>query len=115
VAKFTNPIVHTNDPDTSGEAADAHEASGRRDRHANLVFALVQAHPGSTAVELWDRAQPEVKAELKERHEVSRRLSDLRAAGFVVQGEKRRCSVKGTTQVAWYDAAAYDVEYEETA
>ena len=114
MARFTNPIVRTDDPETSGEAADSHEASGRRDRHADLVFALVQAHPGSTGVELWDRAPPEVKAELGERNEVSRRLSDLRAAGSVLQGEQRRCSVAGTKQIAWYDAAAYDVvEYEE--
>ena len=97
-----NPVCHTNDPPTSREAAVSHASSGRRAKHAKLVLALVMAHPGRTAVELYHHATADVKAELKEMQEVRRRLTDLQAAGLVRQGGQRKCSVKKTTQVIWF-------------
>lgn len=94
------PLAANADPVTSHEAAERHTASGARGRHCRLVLTLVQENPGATAVELYA-----VQQEL-ERHEVSRRLADLRNAGLVCQGEPRACTVRGTRMVTWYAVGA---------
>lgn len=90
-------LSRATDPETSGEAARQHEASGRLSANRAVVLAAVLARPGLTAVELTEHCE-------LERHEISRRLSDLHAAGLVRHGEKRACRKSGTKQLTWEPA-----------
>lgn len=84
------------DPVTSHEAARNHEASGRADSDRRIILAAVKKFPGHTACELFDLMDQEVK-----RHNVSRRLSEMRTAGLVRNGEARICTEAGTRQMTW--------------
>lgn len=86
-------------PTTSELARRNHESSGKADSHRELTLGLVRQYPGCTAVELFRRQRG--LFEQLTRHEISRRLPELRKAGLVVNGEARRCSVAGTKQVTW--------------
>ena len=98
---FGNPIVHTNDPATSRESAQRVERTGRRSRHVHIIVGLVTAHPGSTACELWEKAAPDTRRELKEMQEIRRRLTDAVEVELVVRGPARVCAVRGTKQSTW--------------
>lgn len=95
------PATARTDPATSAEAEARHTASGARQAHCNRVLALVRNRPGSTSVELW-QAQAWQPGCL-DRHEVSRRLADLRHKGQVRQGDARECRVNGTRMVTWIE------------
>ena len=99
---LTNPTSHANDPATSREAAAAVDAKGTRQHHASIVLALVKAHPGCTAIELVTYQLANAKR--LDEYQVRRRLTDLRAAGLVVQGEPRACRVRSSKMVVWYIA-----------
>lgn len=100
-----NPIVHTNDPATSHAAAEAMKESGRRLLNMELTHAIVTRFPGKTAGELWAEHTPEgYRGKLKELQELRRRLTDLKAAGRVEQGEARECQVRHTWCLIWYPA-----------
>ena len=83
---------------TSAIARDRHEASGNATCNRGKVLCLVQCHEGCTAVELWKFQQ----RYLLSRHEISRRLPELRKAGLVRNGEPRKCRVSGSKQLTWY-------------
>ena len=95
---FDRPRSRATDPWPSDAAEDGHRKSGKMGRNVGLVVKWVHLHPGCTATELWACPQNH----RVNRHEVSRRLSDAMHAGLVRQGEKRRCSVKGTLMVTWW-------------
>jgi hypothetical protein len=95
------PAVHTTDPETSREALDTHESSGRRERHKMIVLDLVRQFPRRTAIELWELASECEKAALKEPQEIRRRLFDLHKTGQVHQRDARKCSVRGTRMMTW--------------
>ena len=101
------PIASPADPETSHDAAAALTKSGRRQRHCQIVFALVQRHRGFTGAELWDIACDSDQRKLKSAHEVYRRLNDLRRAGVVRQGDSRLCSARGRRMVTW-EAISHD-------
>jgi hypothetical protein len=69
------------------------------------VLNLVTDHPGLTSVELWRNAN-ELGRDLS-RHEISRRLPELRKAGLVVNGPARTCSVAGSRQMTWNAAPSH--------
>lgn len=94
-------MSHANDPETSRIAAEQHVRSGKRAHHAAIVLALVQRHPGSTAIELWDHATDAERATLKEAQEIRRRLCNLETDGAVRKGVSRACTVRGSKQVTW--------------
>lgn len=94
------PASHANDPASSREAEQRVTENGKRAKHALIVLGLVRRFPGYTAVELTREQGPGGL----ERHEVSRRLSDLRNAGMVREGATRPCRVAGTNQTTWYEA-----------
>jgi hypothetical protein len=98
---FDPPASHTCDPETSQIALDDHEASGKREDHKRIVELLVLRFPRLTAIELWDMASKETKAELVEPQEIRRRLTDLAQTGRVRQLPKRKCNVKGSAQTTW--------------
>ena len=82
------------DDDTSHEAAEWMNRSGKAARHCDLVLSALRDTPNSTAGEI---------GQLTElgHVEAQRRLSDLLKARRVVKGAKRRCSVKQTNMVMW--------------
>lgn len=85
--------------ETSTLARDQHEASGTAASHRDAVLSLVRAMPSCTAVEL-HRWQYQYGYKL-ERHEISRRLPELRAKGLVYNGESRMCRFSDTRQMTW--------------
>ena len=88
------------DPETSREAARKHIGSGKLSLNQQLVQGLACKWPGCTAVELWAK-----RGNLKlSRHEVSRRLPEVEAKGFIRRGERRKCRVSGTSQLTWWAA-----------
>ncbi len=98
---YAVPNVHSGDPSSSSEAAASIEASGARERHAEIVLAMVRAMPGLTAVELWEAASKADRAELREMQRVRQRLTDLLHVGLVRQGDSRLCAVRNTKMVVW--------------
>lgn len=101
-----NPLAADADPGTSHAAADAHDRSGARLANATLALDLVLGFPGSTGQELWQYATQEQRGQLRDHHELYRRLSDLRHAEHVTQGPKKVCRVKGKPMVTWHPAGA---------
>lgn len=95
----TVPIAADGDPVSSHAAGDRHTASGARGRNCRLVLRLVQENPGLTSVELFHAQGFEGDLD---RHEVSRRLSDLWQAGHVNKGPMRDCSIKRARMVTWF-------------
>ena len=95
-------LSHTHDPASSKIAAREHVASGRANAHKEIVFAMVKAHPFSTANELWEAASQEQKDQLKELQEVRRRLTTLWSEGRIKRTEPRACKVNGHKMVTWY-------------
>ena len=85
------------DPATSTAAARGVERSGRAALQRARCLHIVKRCPGATAAEI---------AEMTglERHAPSRRLPELRAGGFVVNGERRKCKVMGRGSITWYPA-----------
>lgn len=89
--------ARASDPASSHEAADRHNQSGRASGNCAVVLNLVRLYPGLTSCELH---QTQIETGL-ERHEVSRRLSDLERKGLVRKGPEKVCEVKGTSMVTW--------------
>ncbi len=88
-------LYRSSDPHTSGAAADGHDASGGRLRHADLVMAAVVAGRGMTAAEYGSLTG-------LGHIEAQRRLSDLEHAHRVRKGAARECREKGTRMVTWF-------------
>lgn len=86
------------DPATSDQAAIEHARSGRLTGNRALCLELVREYPGYTACEL-HHAQGDRGT--MDRHEVSRRLADLKNMGLVRHGPARECEVAKTKQVTW--------------
>jgi predicted HTH transcriptional regulator len=95
----SGPLASPADPMTSIDAGEAHAKNGRLSSNCKVALQLVILYPGMTAVELFN-AQGDAGA--MQRHEMSRRLADLKNAGLVKQGEPRVCEFAGTKQVTWY-------------
>lgn len=87
-------------PDTSTIARTKHEKSGKATCNRQRVLRLVEAMPSATAVELHDYSRRVLGLNLT-RHEISRRLPEIRKAGLVFNGEPRTCRVSGTKQMTW--------------
>jgi len=88
------------DPETSREAADHMERTGKAKTHKMMCLAVVQEKPGLTAAEI------AVEAGL-ERHEASRRLPNLRDEDHsVYNGAARECTVVGNRSMTWYPCLA---------
>lgn len=73
------PAAHSFDPVTSYEAEAEVTRSGQRSTNARRVLELVKDHPGLCSKELATLCY-------LDRHEVARRLADLKALGYVEQG-----------------------------
>lgn len=95
--EISAPIARTTDPATSHEAAREQTGSGRRAAHAAAVLAVVRRVPDLTYREIAARCP-----DIREAVEVMRRLSDLREAGEVEQGEARPCRISGRQATTWH-------------
>jgi hypothetical protein len=88
--------------DTSTLALARHEASGKATCNRQIVLRLLTDNPGMTAVELWRVANTTGFGSGLTRHELSRRLPELRKVGLACNGAARVCEVAGTKQMTWY-------------
>ena len=102
----TLPLARNTDPETSHEAADNIEGSGKSFLQRVAVYNALQAqnakpvypHPTSAELARWYGL---------DRYMVGRRLSDLEHMGMaekvVIDGklEKRKCAVNGSRATTW--------------
>jgi hypothetical protein len=104
------PAAATNDPATSHDAAREVTRSGARGEHCRRVLKMVQAHQGLTAVELHNDQTGDFDpdAEPLDRHEISRRLADLKNVGLVRQGPSRPCRIKHRVMSTWFAIGGVD-------
>lgn len=87
------PIARTSDPYTSHEGALRVTSSGKRQTAADKCLAVVLDRPGLTAGEIGDITQlGHIPAQ--------RRLSDLKAAGQIVMGDRKK--YRGSNQSTWW-------------
>lgn len=95
--------ARSTDAETSHEAAERENRSGRASRQRARVFAMVEATPGLTSAELAAR-------HVEDRSMVARRLPELRESGLLAEnrhtrgaeGMARTCTVKRTTALTWW-------------
>lgn len=87
-------LARRNDPQTSHEAAESVERSGRAASQRHQCLLEVWKRPGSTAAEIAARTG-------LERHVPSRRLPELRQAGRIKNGPQRDCTVTGNPSMTW--------------
>lgn len=88
-------LARNTDPLTSHEAAARIVAIGTAADHRSLLLDAVGRMPGRTCAEL-------ARMVGLDRHQASKRLPELRAAGLVRNGADRKCSIAGTTQMTWW-------------
>lgn len=91
----TDRLVHRDDPESSFEAIERHDASGVRGSNREAVYAFLKGREGRTSREYAEEMPMDV-------HEVRRRLTDLLNDGLIMQGGSRKCSVANTKAVTWY-------------
>ena len=87
------PVARTTDPATSHRAEQRVTDSGRRQSQAERLYAAIVAHPGQC------RGQLAAAVDMEE-YQASKRLSDLRNAGRIVQGPPREWH--GNHQSTWW-------------
>lgn len=102
------PNARNTDPETSKEAAQAINDSGKRWTQINAVKRLVGNHPGLTCNEL------AAYGILTER-QLSRRLSDAHAAKLIQPGESRKCSVSGARARTCARARTWRIKAQQVA
>ncbi len=97
------PIAAAADPHTSHQAARQLARSGQlgRSMRTTLAALAVWRGPAPTSHELALADATEGR-----RHEVARRLPDLRERGLVENGDARPCRVTGRQAVTWVVTAA---------
>ena len=86
--------ARNSDPATSHIAAGNIECEGRAASQRRLCLAEVRRQPGQTAAEI-------ATAVGLERHVPSRRLPELRQAGFVENGTVRVCTIQKSLSMTW--------------
>lgn len=82
------------DPATSVDAARLIEGAGIATEHRRTLFKSVEQCPHHTAAEY--AAMTGI-----DRHEVSRRLPELRPHFIINDPEPKRCTMKGTMAMTW--------------
>lgn len=90
--RVETPASHANDPDTSYQAEQRMNISGKRKAQQQIVSDLVKTNNGKTSAEL---------AQLSglDRAMIARRLPELTT---VKKGIAVKCSVNGTQAVTWW-------------
>jgi hypothetical protein len=88
--------ARSSDPQSSHEAAQRMNDSGKAKAHVEHVTDHVWKQPGLTSREIAELPDCDL-----DRWEVARRLSDAEKLGQVKKGPKRKCKVAGTLAVTW--------------
>lgn len=89
------PLSRLTDPTSSYLAADRIRLTGVAGKQRRAVFQALRTNPGRTSAEL-------ARVMGGDRYVASRRLPELRSAGWVRNGEPRRCSISGIVCETWY-------------
>ena len=89
------PAARRTDPPTSKAAAREHTANGFRASNCERMLRAVTTWPGRTSLELAQLAD-------MERHEVSRRLADLKKRGDVRQKGPRPDRTTERMMMTWW-------------
>ena len=92
--EYTRTRARSSDVETSHDAAEQHERSGKAGHNRSLVLQAVREHSGMTAAEL---GQITGLGHI----ETQRRLSDLKNDNLVAMWPARKCSVNGTNMRTW--------------
>ncbi len=100
--------ARTTDPPTSHLAAKKAESSGRASGQRRICLKCVVEFPGLTAAELAATAN---RAGI-DRYVFSRRLPELRKAGFIHNGPKRICRVQDSLCTTWLPGPKPDGQLE---
>lgn len=90
----TAPRARRTDPASSHAAAAELQASGAMNWQRAQVLIVVEQYGPGTARELAQRSG-------MDRYKISRRCSELRALGLIVQGPIRQCTAGGRPSVEW--------------
>lgn len=93
-------IARRSDPFTSHLTVDNVTDSGRRAVQRDLVREAVELIPGCTARELGDLLESD--SIIDGCGIAHRRLSELRQAGLVAMGTKRKCTISGVLAITWW-------------
>lgn len=102
VPRPRTPIARTSDPVTSHLAAVEVTLSGQRDEQAAMALRLVTLRPGLTSAELGEHFSVD-------RYVLARRLPELRAEGYVRNGETARtCKRTGKRAMTWWPVEGGD-------
>ena len=91
----SKPLTHRSDPQTSHEAAEQLQRSGRLAAQQRAVLAALRQCDGATHAEL---------GAFMGLHWLTpaRRLPELERAGLVGKGEPRTCTIKGSRCTTWW-------------
>ena len=83
-----------NDQDTSYEAAENYDKTGKRNHHFSLILIAMSGLSPFTSAEIaaWSEL---------DRWQVARRLPEMARAGLVARDGKKTCSVLKSNCVAW--------------
>lgn len=88
------PASRGSDPDSSHEAAEAIDATGKRRAQLTATLMAVAAYPGSTTLELSGRCS-------LDRYALARRMPELERLGYVERGPIRQCRVGKRNATTW--------------
>ena len=88
------PASHKNDPDSSYEAEDRMNKSGKRETEQKIALEAVKNHPGCTSAEL-------ARETGLDRAMLARRLPELRPQ-YVYNGKTDCCRVNKTSAITWW-------------
>jgi len=95
------PVSRTHDPESSKIAE--RKLAPKRISLINLAYRAVKKWPDRTCDELCANMQAQYGEDApKDRHALSKRLSDLKNIGHIeASKEPRKCKAVGTAQVTW--------------
>lgn len=101
-------LVHRGDPESSKEAAKR----APRPKNCETVYQLIRQCPGRTSAELAREQEWHACGPLLDKHEIRRRLYDLRQEQppRARHGQQRKCHVANTKAVEWWPAGAPDAK-----
>ena len=94
---YRNPVVHSGGPESEVTPPDS-----VRVNNCNRVLERLKLRPGSTARELYYYSVEFFDGRGIDKYEVSRRLTDLKEAGTIEQGEVRLCIASQKKGVTWW-------------
>ena len=96
------PVSRKTDPSSSRSAEAEINRTGSRRAQQEKIFEHVRRWPGHTSLEMSRYLN-------LDRYQIARRLSDLKNAGLVYQGDVKKCDIGGRDAVTWFPAKSQGV------